>query len=160
MKRVSKINQAYDQTPWRKQLQWIGSFLVILVVFALIAGIYLNVNARAATIGREIQNYHLQIDELENTIADQQSQLALLTSAAEMEGRALDMGFRYANSDEILYLVVEGYNGRTPAVLAVESNTFVSAIPTSLSPAFSQSLFDWLRSKLSLTPEIIERVKP
>jgi len=160
MNRVIKINQAYSLTPWRKQLQFIGLFLVVLVVFGLIAGVYLNVNARAASIGRQIQNYHLRIDELEQAIADQQSQLALLTSASEMEKRALDLGFRQATTEEILYLVVDGYTSRRPVVLASES-TMVPAVTTPvLSPAFNQSLLEWVAQELSIPPLVFGRSIP
>ncbi len=46
MERVYGLTQAYSQAPWRKQLQLIGIFLVVLVFFALVAGIYLSVTAR------------------------------------------------------------------------------------------------------------------
>ena len=88
MDRAIKFTQAYYQTPWRKQLQRIGLFLAFLVVCALVAGVYLSVNSRAAGIGRQIQYDRELIDKLEKQIADQQSQLAILTSAAEMEKRA------------------------------------------------------------------------
>lgn len=161
MDRVLKINQAYSLTPWRKQLQLIGLFLVVLVIFALIAGVYLNVNARAATIGRQIQNQRNRIDELERGIANQQSQLAILTAASEMEERAIDMGFRRAQSDEILYIVVDGYNGRSPAILASTTKSFFSAQSTpKLSPAFTQSLLDWMQQELSLPSVFLEGVIP
>lgn len=160
MDRVLKINQAYSLTPWRKQLQIIGLFLVVLVVFALIAGVYLNVNARAATIGRQIQNYHQEIEALEFRIADQQSQLAIITSASEMEKRAQDLGFRPATTEEILYIQVEGYNGRSAAVMASESVTYVPASPVIVSPAYTQSLLDWVTQELSLAPFVFERSRP
>jgi len=150
MDRVLKIHQAYPLTPWRKQLQTIGLFLVVLVVLALIAGVYLNVNARAATIGRQIQNDRNRIDDLENIIADHQSQLAILTSSSGMATRAQEMGFRQANSDEILYVVVDGYSGRTPATFAVESHSFMQTSSVALSPIFTQSLLDWIHQELSL----------
>lgn len=160
MDRVIKINQAYSLTPWRKQLQWIGLFLSVLVIFAVIAGVYLNVNAKAATIGRQIQNDRNRINELENSIADQESQLASVTSISAMEERALTLGFRYANSDEILYLPVEGYNGRPPAVLASETREFVPSRTPTLSPAFTQSLLEWIRERVKLPSVMFESVMP
>jgi cell division protein FtsL len=160
MDRAIKFTQAYYQTPWRKQLQRIGLFLVFLVVCALVAGVYLSVNSRAASIGRQIQYDRDLIDKLDKQIADQQSQVAILTSAAEMEKRADEMGFHSVNSDEILYLVVEGYNGRTPAVLAVESKAFVPATSPTLAPEFTQSLFDWVQIELSLPSDIFWKNMP
>jgi hypothetical protein len=161
MDRVLKINQAYSLTPWRKQLQSIGLFLVVLVVIALIAGVYLNINAKAATIGRQIQNHRNRIDELENNIANQQSQLAILTSAAIMEQRAIEMGFRHAQSDDILYLAIDGYGGRSPAVLASDTKIFAaSQTQPRISSAFTQSLLDWIRQEFTLPQSLRRGVIP
>jgi hypothetical protein len=161
MDRVVKINQAYSITPWRKQLQAIGLFLLVLVIFALIAGVYLNVNAKAATIGRQIQNHRNQIEDLGMEIANQQSQLAMLTSSAVMENRAVDLGFRQAQSEEIVYLVVDEYAGRSPAVLASETRAFTApASQPQISPAFTQSLLDWIRKELILSPNLRRGIVP
>ena len=144
MNRRLKINQAYVQKPWRRQLQLLGLFLAGLILFALIAGINLSVNARAATIGRQIQFDRVEIEKLENEIIKKQSLLAELTSTEEMEKRALEMGFRPATSDEILYLVVEGYYGRRPVILAYEGKSFIPTSNPTLSAEFTQSLFEWI----------------
>jgi len=160
MERAIKTNQAYYETPWRKQLKSIGLFLACLVLLGLIAGVYLSVNAKAAIIGRQVQNDRIRINEIENEIADKQSQLAILTSASEMEKRALDMGFRHANSDEILYLVIEGYQGRETVVLASEVKSFVTSTTASISPEYTESLYDWLYKKISLPPVLAEKITP
>jgi hypothetical protein len=53
MDRVQSLTQAYSQAPWRKQMQIIGLFLLVLVLTALV-GIYLSVTARAAAVGRDL----------------------------------------------------------------------------------------------------------
>ena len=64
------IVQAYRQSPWRIQLQVVGLFLLLLVMIALVAGIYLNVTARAATIGRRIQEMQFEIQVNQRLNAD------------------------------------------------------------------------------------------
>jgi hypothetical protein len=160
MERAIKTNQAYYETPWRKQLKRIGLFLAGLVLLGLIAGVYLSVNARAATIGRQVQNDRIRINEFENEIADKQSQLAILTSASEMEKRALAMGFRHASSEEILYLVIDGYQGRETAVLASEAKSFMTSTTPTISPEYTQSLYDWLNKKVSLPPVLAGKIIP
>jgi len=159
MDRVRKYTQAYPQTPWRQQLRFIGLFLAGLVIFALIAGIYLNVSNRAILIGRQIRTDYAQIIRLEREIEDQQAQLAVLTSSVEIERRAEDLGFRPATSEEILYLMVPDYNGRQQVALAPESQAFVPSTPT-LSPAFTQSLLEWAQSQLSLPSISLEDMEP
>jgi cell division protein FtsL len=149
MDQVLKITQAYSQIPWRKQIQSVGMFLVILVLCLVIAMIYVNVNAEAVAVGREIQDMQLAIKELEHSIADKQSQLAYITSAVEMEKRALEMHFHPLAPGDALYIVIPGYAGRSEAVLAPPSMPAVTRART-LSPEYSLSLVDWLKQELYL----------
>lgn len=137
------VIQAYQQAPWRKQLQIIGLFSLILVFAALIAGVYLNVTARAATVGRRILDMQVEIRENRQRNADLETQLALITSASFMEKRAEDLGYRPASSEEFLYVVVPGYVGRQPAVLAPPPGPVVASSHT-LPAEFTQSLIDWI----------------
>ena len=149
MDEVLKITQAYSQIPWRKQIQSVGLFLVILVLCLVIAMIYVNVNAEAVVVGREIQDMQKSIEQLNRSIADKQSQVAYITSAVEMEKRALDMNFRQVDPGAALYIVIPGYGGRSEAVIAPPSEPAV-AQSRILSPEYSQSLFDWLKQELYL----------
>src|SRR5512139_1924157 len=98
MNRVYSLTQAYSQAPWRKQLQWIGLFLLVLILAALVAGIYLSVTARAATIGRQVQGVYAEMEKAERRIEDLQTQLADLTSNTVIEQRAAELGFLPATS--------------------------------------------------------------
>jgi len=152
MDQVLKITQAYSQIPWRKQIQSVGMFLVILVLFLVIAMIYVNVNAEAVAVGREIQDMQLSIEELERSIADKQSHLAYITSAVEMEKRALEMNFQPVNPGDALFIVIPGYSGRSEAILAPPSVPAVTQARI-LSPEYSLSLVDWVKRELYLPTE-------
>ncbi len=159
MDSVQRITQAYSQAPWRKQLQLIGLFLLGLIVVALVAGIYLSVTARAATIGRNIQALRFQIEELERENADLESQLALLTSNSEMQKRAQELGFYPVDVEDILFVVIPGYVERQPMSL---DTPLSPALPQakSLSPDYTQSLFDWLRERVFEPATPLSEVRP
>ena len=149
MDEVLKITQAYSQIPWRKQIQSVGLFLVILVLCLVIAMIYVNVNAEAVVVGREIQDMQVSIEMLNRSIADKQSQVAYITSAVEMEKRALEMNFIPVDPGDALYIIIPGYAGRLEAVLAPPSVP-AAAQTRLLSPEYSLSLVDWLKQELYL----------
>ena len=149
MDQVRKITQAYSQTPWRKQMQAVGMFLVILVLSLIIAMIYVNVSAEAAAVGRQIQGWQEEIEILERSIENKQSHLAYITSAVEMEKRAENMGFEPVTPGQATFIVVEGYNGRNVAVLAPPSE-MVTTQKVALSPEYTLSLTDWLKQQLYL----------
>ena len=160
MARTRKNNQAYVQKPWRRQLQWVGLFLAVLIFIGLIAGINLRVNAEAATTGRKIQLARITVKKLENEITDQQALIAELTSASAMDLRAKELGFNLAASDEITYIVVEGYDGRSPARLASDGRLFVQTTTTQLPPEFTQTLFELFLEKLSVAQSFIGNKAP
>lgn len=147
MNRVNSLTQAYSQAPWRKQLQWIGLFLLVLILAALIAGIYLSVTARTATIGRQIQGVYAEMEKVERNIEDLQTQLAYLTSNTVIEQRAAELGFLPASSDQILFIAVPGYVRPEQATLGAAPGKVLPSEPV-LSPEYTQSLFDWLRERV------------
>ena len=91
---ATQIIHAYRQAPWRVQRQWIGAFLLVVIGVAMIAALYLDVTARAAVAGREIQEMRIQITTIQRENADLETQLADLTATAVMEKRATALGYR------------------------------------------------------------------
>ena len=117
MDNVQRISQVYIQAPWRKQLQYAGLFLLVLILIAMVAFFYINVTARAAAIGREIQLMQYEIEGLSRRIVDLETEMAELTSFTEIVDRASDLGFYPVSQDEVVYLVVPGYQSRQPIKL-------------------------------------------
>lgn len=148
---MDKYSQSYSQAPWRKQLQFIGLFAMVLVLVALIAGIYLNISARAAAVGRNIQDMQRKIDAHDQEIEDLQAQLAFLRSSDEMEKRATAMGFVPLQTDEIVYMKVRGYVEPQPVVLAPYKGRTIASAPV-LPASYTESLFVWLRRQIARAP--------
>jgi len=147
MERVRNLTQAYSQTPWRKQLKFIVLFLLGVVFIALIAGIYLDVTARAATIGREILFMRSEIEALKLKNASLNTELAVLTSATGMNARALELGFVPIEKDEIMYVVVPGYvPPQQPDLAPPPAPTRVVA--ANLPADYKQSLIDWFQMQI------------
>jgi cell division protein FtsL len=144
MNRMNHLTQAYSQAPWRSQIQMIGLFLLFLVFAGIIAGVYLSVTARAATIGREIQQLQKDIRNAERVNADLNSKLAFLSSSDQMEKRAFQLGFQPVGIAEPLYLKVHGYGGRQPANLA-PAPVVAPLPPPSMPSEYTEPLFNWLQ---------------
>jgi hypothetical protein len=146
----------YQDVPLRFQKQWISSFLVIVVMLSLVAGLYLNVTARAAIAGREIQNMEAQIVINERVNADLQTKIATQLSNTLLEQRAVAAGFIHLERTDIEYLVVPGYfpsqgaNLTTPA-----ANPDVLA----MSPEFSESLFSWIARQMETASAPLVQVR-
>jgi hypothetical protein len=147
----NRILQAYKQTPWRIQIQWIGLFLLGLVLIASITGLYLSISAQAAASGRKIQSLEWQISNINNEIAELTSSLARVKSVDNMKSRAEAMGFIPINPHTAVYLEIPGYNPHAELELAPPRVNIISESPTLLS-SYQTSLWQWLVENIWQAP--------
>jgi len=176
MKKTNHLTHAYSQAPWRKQTYLIGVILLFLVCAAIVAGIYLNVTARAAAVGRQIQEmqvrvygYHyltgdagenyLPIEELEQKIANLSSQLAYLTSYSVMSKRLMKVDLIPIDAYSVVYLEVPGYVERQTTSLAPPPQPVVINA-SGIAPEFKESLFDWVVEQVRKTTQLFNEVQP
>jgi len=145
MNNVTQIVKKVRQAPWRVQHQWIGLFLLALVLMAMIAGIYLNITVGATLAGREIQRLRNEIITNQRVNADSETQLARLTSVEAMLQRADAMAFQPANPDEITYVAVAGYTAQSAVDLSTPGKT-ERVVPVIL-PEYSESWFDYFMNQ-------------
>jgi hypothetical protein len=138
---ATQIIHAYRQAPWRVQRQWVGAFLLFVIGAAMIAALYLDVTARGAVAGREIQEMRFEIAAIQRANADLETRLARLTSTAEMERRALELGYRPVQPGELDYVSVPGFVTPEPAILLAADD--IVAYQQALPYEYSQSLIEW-----------------
>ena len=137
------VTQAYQQAPWRSQVQAIGLFLLGLVVAALVAGLYLSISAQTSAEGIAIQDLESQRDDLQQQIADLKTQVGMLTSDAQMEQRAKALGYQQTDPNSSTYMYLANYPGRQAAEFAplTAPQTQTQSI---LKSDYTQSLWEWL----------------
>lgn len=143
---VNHLVHAYKIAPWRLQRQWIGTLLLAVVAVAMVATLYLDVTSQAAIAGREIQDLTALIAVSQQVSGDLETQLASLTSASVMEERALELGFRPMEPEEVEYLIVPGYFEPEPDILSSAQLPQLSALSI---PEYNKSLFDWIDEKIA-----------
>jgi len=143
---ATQLIHAYKQAPWRVQRQYVGAFLLIVIGAAMIAALYLQVTARAARAGREIQEMRVQITAIQRANADLETQLARLTSSAEMQRRAQALGYRPVKPGELDYVAIPGYVPPEPAILrtAEDAGYFPQPVPAE----YTQSLLEWFDERI------------
>jgi len=144
-----KITQASKQAPWRRQAQIIALILGGVALFGLVSALYLDVTARAATAGRNVQSLQDDRQELEQAIEDKESQLAYLRSVSVMQQRAEKLGFKTISPSSVLYVEVPGYVGRSDAQLAPAPGTNFQGAKQ-LPEEYTQSLLDWVGNIFSV----------
>jgi cell division protein FtsL len=143
--RLERWTKAYKEAPWQRQQQWIALFLLAVTVVGIVAGVYLNITARAAIAGREIQGLEADIVKNQRINADIETRLGTLLSTEELRRRAISLGYQPVDMNALEYVVVPGYTGVKPLALGNDKPDAVSA---EISPEFTQSLFDWLNQQM------------
>ena len=143
---ATQIIHAYKQAPWRVQRQWIGAFLLIVIGAAMIAALYLDVTARAAVAGREIQELRIEITTVQRENADFETQLANLTSTAAMQQRATALGYRPVQPGELDYVAVPGFAKPEPEILLAAEDT-TPHVQTQQAE-YTQSLLEWFDERI------------
>jgi len=143
---ATRIIHAYRQAPWRVQRQYVGAFLLAIIIVALISALYLDVTARAALAGREIQDLRIEITTMQRTNADLETELASLTSSSMMQRRALELGYRPVKPGELDYVFVPGYVAPEPDILLAAIDTTTPAVH--LPAEYTESLIEWLDTRV------------
>jgi len=139
---ATQIIHAYRQAPWRVQRQWVGAFLLLVIGAAMVAALYLDVTARSAVAGREIQEMRFEIATIQRSNADLETKLAKLTSTAEMERRAIELGYRPVQPGELDYVAVPGFVTPEPAILLAAAD--IVAHEQAVPYEYTQSLIEWV----------------
>ncbi|PWH17853.1 MAG: hypothetical protein DDG60_01305 [Anaerolineae bacterium] len=131
----------HQEMPLRIQREWLAAFLALVMMAGLIAGLYLNVTARTAITGREIQSLEAEIAANKRDNADLQTHIAALLSNQSLSQRARSLGFQPVERDEVEYIVVPGY-------FPPQAATFVQPMAETdllaARPEYNESLFEWL----------------
>ncbi|HPH95569.1 MAG TPA: hypothetical protein PKW33_07815 [Anaerolineaceae bacterium] len=145
---TNQLIQAYRQAPWRTQLQWIGIFLLILVLIASVLGLFLDITARTSTAGRNIQLMEDEILQYEQNIASLTARLAEINSSANMRKRAEKLNFVPVDPNEVHFMIIPDAQPRqstldeAPAFQPTEE-------PVLLQPEYTLSLWDWFSQTLT-----------
>ncbi|QRN83364.1 hypothetical protein JR338_00995 [Chloroflexota bacterium] len=137
-----RLIQAYKQAPWRTQVQWIGLFLLALVLVATIAGLYLSVNGQAAAAGRSVQGLESDIETMTNEISDLMTKLAKAQSSEKMMARAEELGFHMLDPETAIYVEVPGLDPDAGVVLAPPRSNTIIQTPI-IQDSYTSSLWDW-----------------
>lgn len=143
---ATHIIHAYKQAPWRVQRQYVGAFLLILIVLALVAALYLDVTSRTALAGREIQGLRFEITAIQRSNADLETELGSLTSTVVMQQRALELGYRPVKPGELDYVSVSGFVIPEPSILQAADDA--PAHSYALPDEYTQSLLEWFDERV------------
>jgi hypothetical protein len=124
---TSQLLRAFRQAPWRTQTQAVAAWSMILIIIAVLGGLYLSVAARAGTAGRDLQRWEAQKAELIRSNDELRAKLAELRSVTRMAERARQLGFVPAQPGEVEYVAVNNYPVDTQTAMTPEEPASTTA---------------------------------
>ena len=133
---AAQFLRAFKQAPWRTQTQAVAAWSIILLIIAVMGGLYLSVASRAATAGRDLQKAETDKAELTLQINELRATLAQLRSVTRLYNRARELGFSPAQPEQIEYLAVPNYPQPAPVAEAALAE---EAAPLTLSQWLAES---------------------
>ena len=139
---AKKFVQAYRQAPWRTQLHSLGLYLMPLITIVVIGALHLIIGAQAAEAGLKVQSLRVREEKLQRVIADENTQLAWITSYHEMAKRAEKLGYLRINPSSVTYTIIPAYKGRETALTAPLPSSNQTHAPI-INTKYHQSLWEW-----------------
>jgi len=127
------------------QREGLALFVAAVAVLGMVAGLYLNVTASAAIVGREIQALEAQIAAQQRVNADLQTNIAVQLSHTVLHQRALALGYQPVSREDLEYIVVPGYYPNQGLELVTP---VLEVDPLAASPEYTESLFDWFARQI------------
>ena len=112
----------------------------------MVAALYLDVTARAALTGRDIQNLNADLIAIQQSNADLETHIATLSSNGAMETRALALNYQPVQSNQLQFIVVPGYIA--PQLTSLISAPSLQTSTPTIQPEYTQSLLDWFSQRL------------
>jgi hypothetical protein len=110
-----------------------------LIALLIVGGMYLAVNAQRAQAGREVLVLQGQQAELSRQNAELSATYAELTTPDRMFERALELGYKPGDPQEVEYILIEDYTGPSPFV-APKPPASMDIGDVMPSPAYSETL--------------------
>ena len=141
--------QSQQKVLWRNVIQSTGSTLLWVLILLVLGGLYLSVNAKAASAGRRVLNLQAEVDAKKITHSEIIAQHAVATSPQRMSELASSLGFSPAALKDIRY---------SNTTWAPHKTSFQAPVPRSVrelrksmvSPAFTETLVDALKRLLGV----------
>src|SRR5262245_21698443 len=136
------VEHAIQDTPWRIQRQVVALAGLGLFIAIIIGTLYLAQSASVATLGRQLEALIAQRNDLEQTNEQLRSEIASYRTVSRLLARARALGFEDAQSNQILYLYVEGYNPNRDVVTAPPQPAQTKNLPS-----YNESFVGWLQEQ-------------
>lgn len=104
------VGHVLDRARWRPQRQAVALATLGLFVAVIMGALYLSQSAHMSALGRQLDDMIADRNLLEQSVEQLRAEIALLQSMPRLQSRAEAMGFVPADADQIIYIVVDGYD--------------------------------------------------
>jgi hypothetical protein len=122
-----------------------------MFVAIFIGALYLSQSSSTSTLGRQLSELIDERDALQQTNEQLRAEIAGYRTVERLLRRAQELGFVQADSQDILYVVIDGYNpNREVSVVPLEAEA--EALPE-----YEETFDGWLRQQWDALRQQVEQ---
>jgi hypothetical protein len=150
---MSWIQHALRRNEWRPQRQVVALATLGLFVAIIIGALYLSQSASSAALGRELEVLIAERNNLEQQNEQLRADISSLRGVGRLLTRAAELGFVSADSRQIDYLVINGYNPNrsiTVAPIVQEEEPL---------PAYDEPFLGWVQQQFESFAQQLENMQ-
>ncbi len=139
------LQHTLQRRNWQPQNQAVALATIGIIIGLILGALYLTQVVSFATTNRQIEELLAERDALELANEQLRAEIAALKTVPRLLARAQALGFRPAQSSDIEYLVVAGYNPSPPDTVVPESPDDEVALPV-----YDETFGGWLQQQWDL----------
>ncbi|MBK8022077.1 MAG: hypothetical protein IPK19_11780 [Chloroflexi bacterium] len=104
------LGHVLDRARWRPQRTAVALATLGLFVAVIMGALYLSQSSHQSALGRQLNDMIAERNTLEQSVEQLRAEIAILQSMPRLQARAEAMGFEPAGANQIIYIVVDGYD--------------------------------------------------
>ncbi len=150
---MSWFQHTLRRNEWRPQRQVMALATLGLFVAIIIGALYLSQSASSSSLGRELEILIAERNNLEQQNEQLRADISSLRGVGRLLTRATELGFVSANSRQIDYLVINGYNPNRSITVAPIVEAEVSL------PAYDEPFLGWVQQQFESFAQQLENMQ-
>lgn len=149
------VNHTLRHREWRPTRTAVALGILGLFVAIIIGALYLSQSANSSAMGRQLEVLIAERNDLEQTNERLRAEIASLRGVGRLLTRATELGFISATQDQIMYVVVNGYNpGRDEMPELADAN--IPQAQDIVVPAYDESFIGWAQAQFDALRQQLE----
>jgi hypothetical protein len=147
------IQHTLRHSEWRPTRTAVAIGTLCLFVAIIIGALYLSQSANSSAMGRQMEELVRERNNLEQANEQLRADIASLRGVGRLLTRAGELGFVPASQDQLLYIVIDGYNPNREQMVELPAETITQE---TAAPVYEESFIGWVQQQFDSLRQQLE----